>query len=88
MQSDIKGFPGGSGGKESTYNVGDLGSIPQSGRSLEKGMASHSSILAWDIQLTEEPGGLTECLILFTFSDIKGQGVTLTEHLFELVKCQ
>ena len=27
-------------------------------RSLEKGMATHSSILAWKIPLTEEPGGL------------------------------
>ena len=25
---------------------------------LEKGMATHSSILAWTIPLTEEPGGL------------------------------
>ena len=25
---------------------------------LEKGMATHSSILAWSIPLTEEPGGL------------------------------
>ena len=25
---------------------------------LEKGMATHFSILAWRIQLTEEPGGL------------------------------
>ena len=25
---------------------------------LEKGMATHSSILAWKIPLTEEPGGL------------------------------
>ena len=25
---------------------------------LEKGMATHSSILAWKIQWTEEPGGL------------------------------
>ena len=58
MQSDIKGFPGGSGGKESTCNVGDLGLIPQSGRSLEKGMVTHSRIFAWNIPLTEEPGGL------------------------------
>ena len=28
-------------------NAGDLGSIPGLGRSLEKGMAAHSSILAW-----------------------------------------
>ena len=27
------GFPGGSAGKESTCNVGDLGSVPESGRS-------------------------------------------------------
>ena len=25
---------------------------------LEKGMATHSSILGWEIPLTEEPGGL------------------------------
>ena len=30
-------FPGGSAGKESTCNVGDLGSIPGLGKSLEKG---------------------------------------------------
>ena len=28
---------------------------------LEKGMATHSSILAWRIPQTEEPGGLTVC---------------------------
>ena len=28
------------------------------GNSLEKGMATHSSILAWKIPWTEEPGGL------------------------------
>ena len=39
-------------------NVGDMGSIPESGRSLEKGMATHASILAWEIPWTEEPGGL------------------------------
>ena len=46
------GFPGGSDGKESACNVEDLGSV------LEKGMATHSSILAWRIPKTEEPGGL------------------------------
>ena len=40
------GFPGGSTGKESTYNVGDLGLIPGLGRSLEKGTALHSSVLS------------------------------------------
>ena len=32
--SKLQGFPGGSDGKESACNVGDLGSIPESGRSL------------------------------------------------------
>ena len=41
-----QGFTGGSDGKESACNAGDLGSIPGLGRSLEKGMATHSSILA------------------------------------------
>ena len=53
-----RGFPGGSDGKESTCNSGDSGSIPGSGRSLDEEMATHSSILAWRIPWTEEPGGL------------------------------
>ena len=51
-------FPGGSGGKESAYHAGDLGSISGLGRSLEKGMATHSSILTYRIPWTEEPGRL------------------------------
>ena len=35
-----------------------MGSIPELGRSLEKEMATHSSISAWRIPWTEEPGGL------------------------------
>ena len=45
-------------GKESACNAGDLGLIPGLGRSLEEGMATHSSILAWRIPRMEEPGGL------------------------------
>ena len=45
------GFPGGSDGKESACNVGDLGSIPGLGRSLEEGMATHSSVLAWRVPM-------------------------------------
>ena len=45
-------------GKESACNAGDPGLIPGSGRSLEKEMATHSSILAWRIPWTEEPGEL------------------------------
>ena len=36
----------------------DVVSIPGSGRSLEYEMTNHSSILAWKIPWTEEPGGL------------------------------
>ena len=41
---------GGSDGKASVYSVGDLGSIPGSGSSLEKEMATQSSTLAWKIR--------------------------------------
>ena len=36
----------------------DMGSIPGGEAPLEEGMAAHSSILAWEIPWTEEPGGL------------------------------
>ena len=52
------GFPGGLDGKEYAYHAGDPGSIPGSGRSLGKEMATHSSILAWRIPWTEVPRGL------------------------------
>ena len=42
-------FPGGSVGKELACNVGDLGLILGWEDSLEEGMATHSSILAWRI---------------------------------------
>ena len=50
------GIPGGSVGKESACNVGDLGSI--SGR--EKGTTKHSSILAWRIPWTDSPWSCKE----------------------------
>ena len=44
--------------KASACNVGDLGSILGQEDPLEKEMATHSSIFAWIIPWTEEPGGL------------------------------
>ena len=44
-------------GKESGCNVGVAGLIPGWEDPLEKGMATHSSILAWIIPWIEEPGG-------------------------------
>ena len=51
-------LPGGSDGKESICNVGDLGSYLGWEDPLEKGMATHASILAWRIPWKEKPGGL------------------------------
>ena len=51
-------FPGGSDGKASACNVGDLGLMPGPGNSLEKEMATHSITLTWKIPWMEEPGEL------------------------------
>ena len=51
-------FPGGTEVKASACNMGDLGSIPGWEDPLEKEMATHSSVPAWRISWTEEPGGL------------------------------
>ena len=52
------GFPGGSVGKESACNTGDPSLKPRSGGSPGEEMATHFSILAWEIPWTEEPGGV------------------------------
>ena len=49
-----RGFPGGSMVKNPPTNARDMGREDR----LEKEMATHSSILAWEIPWTEEPGGL------------------------------
>ena len=52
------GFPGGSAGKNlPAVQEPWVRSLGQEDP-LEKGMATHSSILAWRIPQTEEPGGL------------------------------
>ena len=53
-----RGFPGGSDNKESACSAGDTGSIPGSGRSPEKGMATHPNIRAQRTTWTDEPGRL------------------------------
>ena len=55
------GLPQFLSGKLSACNEGnteDTSSIPGSGRFLEMGKDTHSSILAWRTPWTEEPGGL------------------------------
>ena len=52
---------GGTSSKEPPAKAGDLrhaGSIPGWEDALEKGIATHCSILAWRIPWTEKPGGL------------------------------
>ena len=44
--------------KNPLANAGDLGLIPGQEDSLEEEMATHSSILALEIPLTEKSGGL------------------------------
>ena len=39
-------------------DAGDSGSIPGQEEPLERGMATHPSVLAWRIPGTEESGGL------------------------------
>ena len=54
-------FPGGIVVKNPLASAGDArdtGLILRLGRTLEKEMATHSSILAWKIPWTEKPGRL------------------------------
>ena len=48
----VKNLPASAG------DIRDKGLIPGREDPLEKGMAVHSSVLAWRIPWTEEPGGL------------------------------
>ena len=50
----LQGFPGGSNCKESVCKPRDLGWKDP----LEKDMATHFSILAWEMSWSEEPVGL------------------------------
>ena len=52
------GFPVDAVVKNPPANAGEADSISGLGRPLELQMATHSSILAWKIPWTEEPGGL------------------------------
>ena len=52
-------------------NAGDESSIPGLGRSVPFPNTTHSSMLAWRIPWTEEPGGL---------QSIRSQREDMTEH--------
>ena len=52
--ADLRGFPGGSTGKNLPANVGAVIQFPGLEDPLEKGMATHSIIFPWRIPCTEE----------------------------------
>ena len=61
MLIKIGTYPRGTVVKNPAANAGDardVGLIPESGRSPGVEIATHSSIIAWKIPWTEEPGGL------------------------------
>ena len=53
----IIGFPGGASGKEPAFQRRRVQSLGRDDP-LEEGMTTHTSILAWRIPWTEEPGAL------------------------------
>ena len=55
----VKNWPASAGG-----GLGDASSILGLGRSSEKGTVIHSSIFAWEIPWTEEPGRLQSAGII------------------------
>ena len=50
---EVKNLPANAGDSRGSGSILGLGKIP-----LEEDMVTHSSILAWRIPWTEEPGGL------------------------------
>ena len=59
VNSIVSGLPDGSAGQESACNTGVAGPTPGLERSTGRGHGNHSSILAWKVSWTEEPGGPT-----------------------------
>ena len=49
---------------------------------LEKGMATHSSILAWRISWTEEPGGLQAKQLTLYNNILLCHGLTVITHIY------
>ena len=58
LLTKFEGFPDGTVVKNLPANAGNVGLIPESGRSPGERNATHSSILAWGIPWIEEPGRL------------------------------
>ena len=56
VEYSFQSYPGGASGKEEAGDSKDMGLIPGWGDPLEEEIATSSSILAWKIPWTEEPG--------------------------------
>ena len=69
------GFPSGSNSKESACNAEDLVQSLGGEDPLEKGMATHSNILAWKIPWTDKESDTTERLTFTFFSFFRAVGV-------------
>ena len=66
--------------------MGDEGSIPRLGRSLEKEMATHSNILAWEIPWTEKPGGLQSMGSQRVRHDLVNNKTNINTYLWNIEK--
>ena len=69
-------FPSDSAGKKPPASVGAAGSILGPDDPLEKEVATHSSIPAWEIPWTEEPGGLQSMGSQKSQTPLSGQTTT------------
>ena len=69
-------FPSDSAGKKPPANAGAAGSILGPDDPLEKEVAPHSSIPAWEIPWTEEPGGLQSMGSRKSQTPLSGQTTT------------
>ena len=54
----LRDFPGGSAVKNPPANAGETGPIPGYQNPLQGEMATHSSVLVWEIPWSEDPDGL------------------------------
>ena len=84
----LKGFPGGSDGKECACSADWVQSLDWEDLP-EKQIATHSSILAWRIPWTEEPGGLQsmELQSLTRLRDSHYTTLLLLPYFLELWPC-
>ena len=87
---DFGGFPGGSGGKESTCNVGDLGLIPGLGRSSGEGKgypAQYSGLEnSMDESRVRQRLSDFHCLLLWSMGS-RHVGSVISAHGHKLDSC-